>query len=489
MKKKILLLLVMLTVLAATVISFGDDIEFSKAEFLKEVILVAEIEIQEDIESDFVDSINSEYIPYLEAAYRKDIISEDERLNIDKIITKEEAVVILVKVFGERMQVKNITEEMIEEEMDFTDNQSISPLIKPYITYAIKNDMIKDSRRSFYPLMPLNEEKAKDMIEKAKEAHDKYFTRKGLSAGEILELAGKNIEKLDNFKAIGKLEMNMSMKIEGFPAEDDFEQQILDDGMNMNMFIDMDMQIENPHRNYIKQTVRTNSNGIDLEDQSEVFTDESAKYQKTALTGDKWIKTDMDSVMNQIQSLQGNNPQDMAQLSREEMEFFKNYSWYGENEEIDGIEYYTINVYIDKDSYKKFFKEYVQQIIDASLEEQQELSTIEGVDEAEIEMSKMMAKQIIEQMDVEIHSKYYINKKTMNYEKAEIMQNMYMDMSNLMQTFAAMSEEDDVDLTNVKFEMLTKMEGTFDYFDFDGEVAFPEITEEDIIELGNIMLP
>lgn len=489
MKKKIVLLLAMLIILAIPVAVFAKDTEVSKAEFLKDVLVAAEVEIQEDIESELTDSIDADYIPYIEAAYIKNIISDDERLNLDKSITKEEAIVILVKVFGERLQVKNITEEMVEEEMDFSDNGSINPLAKPYITYAIKNDMIENSKKSFYPLMLLNEETAKDMIEIAKEAHEEYFTRKGLSAGDMLALAEKNLQELKTYKTSGKLEMNMSMKIEGLPAEDDFEQQMLDNGMNMNMSIDMDMQIENPYKKYIKQSLKTNSNGLDLEEQSEVLLDESAMYQKTSATGDKWIKNDMGSLISQIQSLQGNDPQNMSQLSSQELEFFKDYSWYGESEEIDGTEYFVINVHIDKESYEKFFEEYAKKIMDASLE-QQELNSPGEVDEVEIEMSKMMVKQIIEQMDVEMQSKYYINKKTMNYEKAEIVQNMYMDMSSFLQAFAAMAEEEqEVDWEKVKFEMVTNMEGTFDYFDFNGEVAFPEITEEDILDLENTMMP
>lgn len=489
MKKKIILLLSMLIIFAVPMMSFAKDTEVSKAEFIKAVLEAAEIETQEATESDLSDSIEANYVPYIEAAYKKDIISDYERLNSDKLITKEEAIVILVKVFGERMQVRGITEEMIEEHIQFTDTGSINPLAKPYITYAIKNQMIKNTKKSFYPLMPLNKKTSKNMIVEAKEVHEKYFTRKGLSAGKILVLVDKNLQEKETYKRSGKFDMNMTMNIEGLPAEDDFDQQVLENGINMNMTMQMDSHIENPNRVYTKQVIKSSTNGLDAENTSEVFMDESIMYQKMALTGEKWIKNDMSSLMSQIQSLQGNNSQNMYQLSGEQLEFFKDYAWFSDDEKIDSKEYYVINTEIDKETYEKFFEEYTKKIIDASLAQQQELNPLGKEDPVEIEMTKMTIQQVIEKMDVEISYKFYIDKKTMNYEKVAVTQNTYMNMDSFIQMFAAMAEEDDVDLANVKIEMVTHMEGMFEYFDFDGEVVFPEITEEDIFDLGSTMIP
>ena len=78
----------------------------------------------------------------------------------------------------------------------------------------------------------------------------------------------------------------------------------------------------------------------------------------------------------------------------------------------------------------------------------------------------------------------------MSSEKMEITQNIYMDMGNFMQMLAAMApDEEEVDLSNLKIEMVTRIEGIFEYYDFDGEVVFPEITEENILDLENTMMP
>ena len=55
------------------------------------------------------------------------------------------------------------------------------------------------------------EPKPSQMIEIAKEAHEEYFTREGLSAGEMMVLVDKNLQELETYKATGSMDMNISM--------------------------------------------------------------------------------------------------------------------------------------------------------------------------------------------------------------------------------------------------------------------------------------
>ncbi|WP_432406420.1 hypothetical protein [Wukongibacter sp. M2B1] len=482
MKKKIVLLLAMIMILAIPMTSFAKD-EVSTAEFLKEVLDIAKINVEEEVESDLEDVIDSDYIPYVEAAYNNDFISKDVKLNANKDITKEEAVIILVKVFGQRVKVNEITESMIEKTMKFSDNESIDPSAKPYITYAIQNDLIERGKAIFYPSMNLSKQTSNNMIYYAKESAEKNFTRKGLSAGQMLLEVNEKLMELRTYKANSDIKMNMEMKIEGLPADDEISDKLLKQGMNMDMDIELDMQVKNPDKVYIKQTMKMNIDmpeeaNVDQENTTEMFMDENAMYQKTDLTGEKWIKSDMSSILSQIQSLQGNNPQNMMQLSKEQIEFYKNYAWYSDDEKVDGKYYYVVNVDIDKEAYKKFFQEYTEKIMNAVIEQQQEIDPL--ADETEAEMAKMMITQMLEQLEMEVSYKFYIDKESMIYDKMWISQDMYMNMDSLIQMIAAMSEEEDTDLSEAKVEMVITSEGELNYTDFNGEVTMPVIGEEDI---------
>lgn len=493
MKRISILLIAVLMVVSMPVMSFANEAQFTKAEFIKKVFDAAEVEIIELEEPYSSDVVDKEYVPYIETAYEKGIISEDTEFYPNDPVTKEEAVIILVKIFGERTKVKDITEETIAKELDFTDSEYI--VAKQYVTYALKNDLIKENKKSFYPVMHLTESTSKKMIDYAKKAHDKYFTRDGLAADEILILANEKLEEQKTFKATGKLDMDMSMSVEGLPAEDEVEKELLDQGMSMQMVMEFDMQSENPDKSYIKEVVKSNTAGVESEDTVEVFMDGSSMYQKMTLSGDKWVKSDISSMQSQIQSLQDNNPQNMAQLSEAELAYYKDYATFGENEIIDGKECYVVNIDLDKEAYERFLKEYTQEIMEASmnasLEQQNEVNVLDEESAAELEMAKQLTAQMLETMDMEMSTKYYINKNTMNYEKADMSMNMYMNMDSLIQMILAMSEEDvdDADLSKIKVEMVINMDGQFDYYDFGKEVTFPEITEDDIFNMEDAALP
>lgn len=488
MKKKIVLLLAMIMILAVPMTSFAKD-EVTTAQFIKEVLEIAKVKVEKDIKSDLSDTIDPEYVPYVEAAYKNDFITQESKLNADDEITKEEAVVILVKVFGQQSRVNKITESMIEDTMKFRDNDSIDSEAKPYITYAIQNDLFKRrSGSSFYPSMKLNKQTSKNMIYYAKKSAEESLTRKGLSAGEMFVKANEKLMDLRTYKSNGNMKMNMEVKAEGLPsegspAENELRDKFFKQGM-MNMDMNLHMQVKNPDKIYIEQTAKMNVDmpdeaSVEEESVAETFIDKEAMYQKTDFTGEKWIKTDMSSVLSQIQSMQGNSPQSMMSLSSEQLEFYRNYAWYGDDDSIDGKDYYVVNVDIDKEAYKKFFQEYTEKIMKVVLE-QQETNLVEN----EVEMAKTIITQMLEKMDIEVSYRFYIDKETMVYDKMWISQKVYMNMDSLIQKIAAMSEEEDTDLSELKIEMVMHVEGELDYTDFNGEVTMPEIEDDDIFEFG-----
>lgn len=490
MKKISILLVAMLMIAAMPVMSFADEAQFTKAEFLKEVLETAEIQIEELADGESLDVVDKEYAPYLKAAYDRNIISKDTEFKLSDPITKEEAVIILVNVFGERSKVKSITQENIDKELQFTDNGYIKS--KQYITYALKNDLIKENKKCFYAVMSLTKDMSKKMIDYAKKAHDKYFTRDGLEADELLVLANKKLEEEKTYKAKGTFDMNMKMNVEGLPASDESEQALMDQGMNVDMVVDFDMQVESPDKAYMKEVMKSDTEEFESEETIEIYMDGPIMYQKMGLSGDKWIKNDMSSAFSKIQSLQGNNPQNMAQLTDEQLKFFKDYAGFGEDVKKDGKEYYVVTLDVDKEAYRKFYEDYTNEIIDASinasLEQKSETQDLEPQNEAEVEMAKQFVSQMINNMSMEISYKFYIDKKTKCYESMDMDMSMYMNMDSLVQMMAQMSDEE-TDLSNVKMEMVTNMQGQFNYLDFGKEVVFPQITEEDIFNMEDAALP
>jgi hypothetical protein len=492
MKKVSILLMAMLIIAAMPMLSFADEAQFTKAEFLKGVLETAEIQIEELADSESLDVIDKEYAPYLKAAYDRNIISKDIEFNAKDAITKEEAAIILVNVFGERVKVKSITEDTINKELQFSDNAHIKS--KQYITYALKNDLIKENSKCFYAVMPLTKDMSKKMIAHAKKAHDEHFVRDGLEAEEILVLANKKLEEEKTYKAKGNMNMDMRVNVEGLPAEDESAKTLMEQGMNMNMLIDFDIQAQNPDKVYMKQVTvsKSDMNELESEENGEVYMDGAMMYQKNSLSGDKWIKNDMSSVFSKIQSLQGNNIQNMTQLTDQQLKFFKDYAGFGEDVKKDGKEYYVITLDLDKEAYKKFYEDYTKEIIDASinasLEQKSDGKDLQLEEQAEIEMAKQFVSQMINDMDMEISYSFYIDKKTKCYESMDMNVSMYMNMDRIVQMMAQMSEED-TDISNIKMEMVTNMKGQFKYSDFGKEVVFPEITKDDIFNMEDAALP
>ena len=69
----------------------------------------------------------------------------------------------------------------------------------------------------------------------------------------------------------------------------------------------------------------------------------------------------------------------------------------------------------------------------------------------------------------------------MLYEKVWMSQDMTMPMEGFMKEFIETLGED---APNFSIKMLSHSEGEFEIYDFNGEVEFPVITEEDIMEQG-----
>jgi len=476
MKKMCLLIALIMICLPITSLAANNEANITRGEFVKELLMNSKIDVQDVTESTFSDVVDPEYISYIEAAYNKGITSGyGELFKPQREITKEEAIVMIVRVFGEGFSPEKFSQESIEALLDFSDNTSISQWARPYIAYGLEKGLIKETGRSFYSQKPLSRKEASSLIENARATYIELFTRDGLSASEVLTLANDKNNEYDTYKQKGSLNMNIQMEVSGV-SQEELQEDLNPMSQNMVMDLDLEAQVQTPDKAYIKEIIKS---GIpEAKDQEiEIFMDGTVMYTKM-LGSDKWVKQDMGNILAQIQSLSNNEPYKMSQLSNQQLEFFKNYAQFEEDVRIDKEDYYIVAIDLDKDAYREFFMETIEKTMDSIVDLQVNNPELNRDPSFNEEQYKQMMMQIINQMEAEVEYKFYINKDTMNYEKMYIAQKVYMTMENLNPPVEEGIEESQ----NITIKMVNQMEGEIDYYDFNEEVTFPVINPEDIMD-------
>ncbi len=484
--KKIISILISLLLISLPIISLAENNNdyITRAQFIKEILTTEDSSIDDVAKSSFIDVTDPEYIPYIENAYNRDIISGyGDEFKPEMNITKEDAIVVLVKVFCDRYEAQSLSDEDIDKALSFSDKASISSWAKPYIAYAINIGLIDKDSTSLYPKMSLTHKTANDLITAAKNIHDELFTKEGLSASEMLVLSNEKIDEFDTYKQKGTMKMHMKMSVDGVPdetmQEDPEMQKLINEGIYMK--VDMDVQVETPNNAYIKETVSSYEGQEELNQEIEIFMNDTTMYTKM-MGSEKWISQDISSIMNQIQAYSNNDPYRVSQLSDNELMFFKDYARFKDDTEIDNEEYYVIGININEETYNKYYKDIIEKSIDASIELQANNPELREDPDFDPEMFREMMEQITNQMDVEISYDFYINKDTMLCEKMGIVQDVYMSMDQLLSMMALAEEGEEI--PDMSLTMITHSDGFFDFYDFDGEVNFPKIDDEDILDLN-----
>lgn len=485
-KLSIILAMVIALCVATAVPAAGQQPYITRAQFIKETLIQLEASIDEVTQSSFSDVTDPEYIPYIETAFNNRMVSGyGDYFGPDQSITKEEAIKIIVEAFGERAGFNNMATG--QAELKFLDSQSISQWAVPYISYALSVGLVAIDGDTLSPKAPLTIEQANEMITAAKDVYQRLFTRDGLSAPDMLVLIIEKIIETSTYKQKGSLLTNMEFIIDGITLEQIEENEhlkaLLDDGITMNMLMDMDMSIENPDRAYIRQTLTTNTDAEDAVQEVETFMDGHIMYTRTS-GSEKWIMQDMGPVMEQLESIKGKEPYQMATLSDDELRMFKEYARYEDDIEIDSREYYVIGFDIDKDTYREYYLDILEKVMDSIATLQMENPQLQQDPSFDPDQFKQMMLALVSGMEVELSYKYYINKETKMYERMWLSQSIEMPMEQLMAQVAAASGEK---IPELSIRMLTSSEGEFEIYDFNVKVEFPQITEEDIMDVSEQM--
>jgi hypothetical protein len=458
-KLKLLLAMAVIVILSFTSVAMAQEKNtVTRIEFIKMAMDLAKIELVDSTETSFKD-IKAEDIPYVETAVKNKISSGyGDMFKPEKNITKEEAVTILVRALGEEAIAKRMDTEHIEIVYD----ELVSSWAKSYIVYGIKAGIIEEGGK-FNPKELLTQEEAKKIIDKAANYYNTSLTREGLTAVKMLDNATKNLMDKKTYKC------EMTMNINGKVKSEEDEQPI-------NMIMNQEAQFEAPETMYVKQNVvvKDQESG-EVKTNSEVFMKDRIMYIKSE-GEEKWFKMDMNPMMNELQGLTGQNFNNVG-VSKEQLEMFGMYAKYDKDVTLDGKNYYVISIDIDKDAFKEIMKQFADKAADMAVEQVANIEDEQNKDSEEIEnfasdeqnkeMVKQMIKSMIENMDMEIGYKYYIEKETKMYDKMDIKMNMNMNM----------------------FGMTSEMNyiGNGKYYDFGKEVQFPEIKENDIQTMDDLM--
>lgn len=435
MKKfKMVLALVMGMMLSFTSFAMAQEQNtVTKIDFIKMTLDLSKIDVpkKDDNKS------------YLESAFTNKVLTGDiNSFSQEGSFTKEQAITILIRALGEDSTAKKMNDESAIN--NIKDKSSISPWAKPYIIYAAKNGII-DSNSDLNPKGVLTSDEAKNMTNKAKQLFDTVLTKEGLTAVKMLDASNAKMMNYKTYKLSGTMNMNGKTKTpEGETP--------------INMVMNQEGFIQNPETIYVKtNAIVKDTENKEVKSSSEVYMKDRVMYIKDE-TNPKWIKMDLNPMMKEMESLMGKSF-NSGGMSKEQLEAFGMYAKYDKDAVIDGKEYYVISMDIDKDSFRTVFKDIMNQVADASIEMAAESqgSNGEKVNKEEIKKGFEM---VMENMDVEISYKMYVDKKDKIFDKMTITQNITMNMTPIISQMS--------------------MNGEFKYYDFDKEVKFPEIKESDI---------
>jgi ribosomal silencing factor RsfS len=483
-----LLTLIVILCLPVAVSAAEQGNFFTRAEFIKEILTQAGTEIEEVTQSSFSDVTDPELIPYIETAYDNGIVSGyGHYFAPGRSITKEEAVKIIVHVFGEKAGFNAMSDSFADGDLEFAYSEDISAWAKPYVAYALETGLITEEGDTFGPGEPVTAAQAGEMIAAAKEVYQQLFTRDGLSAPDMLVLANEKMAEVGTYKQKGTMLTEMQLLVEGLTPEQVGEneelEKFIDGGIDMSMNMDMDISFQAPDRIYIKQTLASDAGVEEVVQDVETYMDGSLMYQRMA-GSDKWVMQDLGEVMEQIQAITDREPYQMTQLSEDELKMFKEFARYEEDVVTDDGEYYVISFKIDQEAYREYYMEVMEKVMDSIVTLQAENPALGQGPGFDPEQYKQMMMSLVSGMEVELSYKYYIDKETHLFGKVWMSQAMTMPMAEFMtEVVEALGE----DAPQFSAKMLSHSEGEFEIYDLDEEVEFPVITEEDIMDQGELV--
>ncbi len=442
---KFIFALVMSILMSFTTVSMAQENDsISRIELSKNIIDSFEIELVQGGESSFKD-VKAEDSKYVNTIVEKKISTGyGELFKPNKSVTNEEAMTMIIRAMGE---------EKFAQRMDIQGVEKGSDWAKGYIAYSIDKGMID---KNIDPGAVLTKNECDNIIKNAVEYYNTELKRDGLTVYDILDKASQNMIEKKTYKATTNMNTTSTIKSE--------EEGIEDTVINMNKV--QEIQFEAPETIYTKDTttMKNPETDEDMTMTSQVYMKDRIMYIKTD-GQEKWTKMDMNPMMNELQSMMGSS-MNTNTLTKEQLDVLGMYAKYEADEKIEGKDFYVVSIDIDNESFKEIVKmiadkatEIAANIEDAEDKENKDID--EFIDESDNQdMTKQIIDSLIENMQMDINCKYYIDKETKMYDKMK----MEMDMK--------------MNFMGMKNESKTTAESK--YHDFGEKLEFPEISEDDV---------
>ncbi|MFT9493468.1 S-layer homology domain-containing protein [Anaerosolibacter sp.] len=446
-KKLTTLLLTALLILALplSTMAEGDTLMINRLAFLKEVLQITQVELLQGAVSTFSDITSPEDIAYTETAFKNGIMSGiDGLFKPENPITKEQAVIVMVRALGSQGKVNKLTTETIQNTLSFTDSNSISSWAKPYVAFALSQGIIVKTSDVFNPQAQLSQYEAASMLENLKALYASSYTREGLNAFQMLDSASSKINSFSTYKYGGIMDMEVNASV---PEQGNH---------NVKMSMKIEGAFEKPQKSYAKTTINMVGAEAVPEQSTEVYTDGQNMFLRMP-DSDKWTQMDIQPLLKQLQSLTGNMDMTNVGLSQQQMELFGMYATYDPDTIVDEKNYYVIDITVDKNAFKKMLTEMMKTTFDLMPMEQ-------SSDTAPVPSKEEMTQVIhtlLDSMNIEVTYKYFVDPETKLFKDMQIFETITMNQGPI--------------------HNVTTAQGTFQYYDFDGPVVFPVITPEDIV--------
>ena len=274
----------------------------------------------------------------------------------------------------------------------------------------------------------------------------------------------------------------IEFKLEGIQ-----EQMGIPNMPNMEVLFEGVFQYE-PMAMYMKQTMKMpldelelspeelEASGFEEEMVTEMVWFDNKIYQKNPLS-DQWVYQDLTG-MEDIIGL--NNLMQMTpQQSMEMMYKAGVINVFGEDVVKDGREYYTIKNYIDADSFKGLMEGVLENIDLASF-----VAAV-GV-QSDLQESGMINSQfekifeiVVNNMAIEYYIDTLIDKETLLTDYMNIDLNMTIDLKQLAQAMAEITEIDEAEKSAIPegpMNLQLKMKGEYQLFDYGAELELPDLS-------------
>lgn len=282
------------------------------------------------------------------------------------------------------------------------------------------------------------------------------ITREGVMADQMLQNANEKMSEFETYKYTSN--MNIESKVTGSMEGEELDQTV-------NMVTTQEGIVQKPQKVYGKSITKILGMNEAQEQVSEILMEDGTMYMKMA-NAEKWIKMDLNPIMQETQKIFGKQDMGSIGLPKEQMELLGMYASFDEDAVIDGKEYYIINMAVDKDAFQKVYNQVMDKMMD-HFDEWMKLGEQEQ-DQPEMDMEefKDQMKEMMGNMETEVSYKFYVDKETKLYDRMDMVQTVKMNLGEMRTT------------------AYTKAD--FKYYDFNKEVVFPTINPEDVQDMNQM---